>query len=114
MFSVGRVVATRVATRAVNAGAFSAIRQPLYVRTFAGAQTFLDAGSVTERIISVVKNFDQVDGNKVTDKVKFVDDLDERYKSAQETKKAVETRLRKDLSLAPRLRISTIGSQAVR
>ena len=72
MFSVGRVLASRVASRTMIA---QSLRQPMYVRTFAGAQTFLDAGSVTERIIGVVKNFDQVDGNKVTDKVKFIDDL---------------------------------------
>lgn len=30
---------------------------------------------MTERIINVVKNFDQVDSNKVTPKVKFTDDL---------------------------------------
>jgi NADH dehydrogenase (ubiquinone) 1 alpha/beta subcomplex 1 len=75
MFSAGRVIASRVAVRAVNTNGFSALRQhPQAIRTFA-AQTFLDAGDVTERIISVVKNFDQVDGNKVNDKVKFTDDL---------------------------------------
>eukprot|EP00526_Cylindrotheca_closterium_P021767 CAMPEP_0113601174 /NCGR_PEP_ID=MMETSP0017_2-20120614/90_1 /TAXON_ID=2856 /ORGANISM="Cylindrotheca closterium" /LENGTH=104 /DNA_ID=CAMNT_0000509453 /DNA_START=117 /DNA_END=431 /DNA_ORIENTATION=- /assembly_acc=CAM_ASM_000147 len=55
--------------------AFSALKhQPMVLRTFA-AQTFLDAGDVTSRILEVVKNFDQVDGNKVTEKVKFTDDL---------------------------------------
>eukprot|EP00980_Cylindrotheca_fusiformis_P000738 scaffold174_cov98-Cylindrotheca_fusiformis.AAC.7 len=75
MFSVGRVLASRVAVRASN-GAFSALRQPapFALRTFA-AQTFLDAGDVTARILEVVKNFDQVDSNKVTEKVKFTDDL---------------------------------------
>ena len=74
MFSAGRVLASRVAVRAVNQSAFTALRQPQTIRTFA-AQTFLDAGEVTERIVSVVKNFDQVDANKVTEKVKFTDDL---------------------------------------
>jgi NADH dehydrogenase (ubiquinone) 1 alpha/beta subcomplex 1 len=74
MFSAGRVLASRVAVRAVNINAFSALRQPQTIRTFA-AQTFLDSADVTERIISVVKNFDQVDSNKVTDQVKFTDDL---------------------------------------
>lgn len=75
MFSAGRVLASRVAIRAVAPKtAFSALRQPQYVRTFA-AQTFLDASDVTERIINVVKNFDQVDANKVAPKVKFTDDL---------------------------------------
>ncbi len=74
MFSSGRVLASRVAVRAVNTNVFSALRQPQAIRTFA-AQTFLSPADVTERIISVVKNFDQVDGNKVNDKVKFTDDL---------------------------------------
>lgn len=64
-----------------NAGAFSALlllRQPQKAgwgqRTFA-VSTFMSPAEATERIISVVKNFDQVDANKVTDKVKFQDDL---------------------------------------
>ena len=78
MFSVGRVLASRVAVRAVNTNlAFSALRQqqPQLVRTFAAGSSFLNPAEVTERIINVVKNFDQVDANKVTDKVKFTDDL---------------------------------------
>lgn len=74
MFSAGRVLASRVAFRAVNVNAFSALRQSQTIRTFA-AQTFLDPADVTERIIAVVKNFDQVDGAKVTNAVKFMDDL---------------------------------------
>ena len=35
----------------------------------------MDQAEVTERIISVVKNFDQVDPNKVTPETKFVEDL---------------------------------------
>lgn len=73
MFSAGRVLASRFAVRAVPT--LSAVaRQPQTIRTFA-ASTFLDPAEVTERIIGVVKNFDQVDGNKVTEKVKFADDL---------------------------------------
>jgi NADH dehydrogenase (ubiquinone) 1 alpha/beta subcomplex 1, acyl-carrier protein len=79
MFSVGRVLASRVAVRAVNTNlAFSALRQhqpALAVRNFGAASTFLDPAEVTARIIEVVKNFDQVDSNKVTEKVKFTDDL---------------------------------------
>lgn len=75
MFSAGRVLASRFAVRAVtNSTALSALRQPQTIRTFA-ASTFLDPADVTERIINVVKNFDQVDGSKVTPKVKFTDDL---------------------------------------
>ena len=93
MLSVGRVLVSRVAVRAAASTAagsnissavkdhmFSALKaqQPMIVqtsvRTFA-AQTFLDPADVTARIIDVVKNFDQVDANKVTEKVKFTDDL---------------------------------------
>jgi NADH dehydrogenase (ubiquinone) 1 alpha/beta subcomplex 1, acyl-carrier protein len=38
-------------------------------------QTFLSAGEVTERIMGVVKNFDQVDPTKVTAATKFTEDL---------------------------------------
>jgi NADH dehydrogenase (ubiquinone) 1 alpha/beta subcomplex 1 len=38
-------------------------------------QVFLDAAEVTDRIITVVKNFDQVDPSKVTPDTKFADDL---------------------------------------
>jgi NADH dehydrogenase (ubiquinone) 1 alpha/beta subcomplex 1, acyl-carrier protein len=77
MFSVGRVVASRVAARAAlkTGPAFSMlVRHPQPVRTFAVA-AFMDAAEATERIISVVKNFDQVDANKVTAAVKFQEDL---------------------------------------
>jgi NADH dehydrogenase (ubiquinone) 1 alpha/beta subcomplex 1 len=36
---------------------------------------FLDPAEVTERILSVVKNFDQVDKTKVTPETKFAEDL---------------------------------------
>jgi acyl carrier protein len=39
------------------------------------AQTFLDATEVTDRIVTVVKNFDKVDPSKVTPTAKFSDDL---------------------------------------
>lgn len=38
-------------------------------------QAFLDAKEVTDRIITVVKNFDQVDPSKVTPDVSFGKDL---------------------------------------
>jgi NADH dehydrogenase (ubiquinone) 1 alpha/beta subcomplex 1 len=38
-------------------------------------QTFIDAGEVTDRIVTVVKNFDKVDPAKVTPQAKFSDDL---------------------------------------
>jgi NADH dehydrogenase (ubiquinone) 1 alpha/beta subcomplex 1 len=78
MFSVGRVLASRVAVRAaVNTNLLSGVvrQQPQTIRMFGSASTFLDPKEVTERIIAVVKNFDQVDSNKVTEKVKFTDDL---------------------------------------
>lgn len=38
-------------------------------------QIFLDAAEVADRILTVVKNFDQVDPGKVTAATKFADDL---------------------------------------
>jgi NADH dehydrogenase (ubiquinone) 1 alpha/beta subcomplex 1, acyl-carrier protein len=38
-------------------------------------QVFLDVGEVTERILTVVKNFDQVDASKVKPETKFAEDL---------------------------------------
>ena len=35
----------------------------------------MDAGEVTDRIVTVVKNFDQVDPSKVTPETKFSEDL---------------------------------------
>lgn len=35
----------------------------------------MDTAEVTDRIVSVVKNFDQVDGSKVTPETKFSEDL---------------------------------------
>jgi NADH dehydrogenase (ubiquinone) 1 alpha/beta subcomplex 1, acyl-carrier protein len=77
MFSSARVVAARVAVRATTS-TFAA-RVPIAstsssVRFFAGA-TFLDPKEVSDRIISVVKNFDKVDAAKVTPEAKFTEDL---------------------------------------
>lgn len=38
-------------------------------------QVLLDTAEVTDRIVTVVKNFDQVDSSKVTPETKFADDL---------------------------------------
>ena len=84
MFSVGRVLASRVAPRA---SLLVARQQP--VRTFA-ASTFLDSGEVGERIAAVIKNFDKVDANKVTDTAKFTDDLGLDSLDAVEVVMAIE------------------------
>lgn len=42
---------------------------------FFSAQTFLDRSEVSERVVSVVKNFEKVDGDKVNEVAKFVEDL---------------------------------------
>jgi NADH dehydrogenase (ubiquinone) 1 alpha/beta subcomplex 1, acyl-carrier protein len=39
------------------------------------SQVFLDVGEVTDRILTVIKNFDQVDASKVKPETKFADDL---------------------------------------
>jgi NADH dehydrogenase (ubiquinone) 1 alpha/beta subcomplex 1 len=41
----------------------------------ASLQVFLDPAEVTDRIVSVVKNFDQVDPAKVSAETKFTEDL---------------------------------------
>lgn len=42
---------------------------------FFSAQTFLDRAEVSDRVIGVVKNFEKVDGDKVNEVAKFVEDL---------------------------------------
>lgn len=42
---------------------------------FFSAQTFLDRSEVSERVVGVVKNFEKVDGDKVNEVAKFVEDL---------------------------------------
>ena len=74
MFSVGRVLASRVIVRVVNPCLLTGLRQTQIVRTFA-ASTFLDPGEVSTRILGVIKNFDKVDPNKVTETAKFTDDI---------------------------------------
>ena len=39
-------------------------------------QPFLDPKEVTERVIEVVKNFEKVNGSKVTGTARFKEDLD--------------------------------------
>jgi NADH dehydrogenase (ubiquinone) 1 alpha/beta subcomplex 1 len=95
MFSVGRVLASRVAVRAVNNPTLlSGVRQqvaaaPMVFRTF-GASTFLDPGEVAGRVTGVIKNFDKVDANKVTDTAVFVDDLGLDSLDAVEVVMAIE------------------------
>ena len=89
MFSVGRVLASRVAVRAVNTSLFTGVRQAQTVRTFA-ASTFLDPAEVVGRITGVIKNFDKVDANKVTDSCKFTDDLGLDSLDAVEVVMAIE------------------------
>ncbi|TYZ63116.1 hypothetical protein PybrP1_008199 [[Pythium] brassicae (nom. inval.)] len=56
------------------------VARPVAARTTVGArffsaQTFLDRAEVSERVQSVVKNFEKVDGEKVNEVAKFVEDL---------------------------------------
>ena len=89
MFSVGRVLASRVAVRAVNTSLFTGVRQAQTVRTFA-ASTFLDPVEVAGRVVGVIKNFDKVSGDKVTDTAKFTDDLGLDSLDAVEVVMAIE------------------------
>ncbi|CEG37430.1 acyl carrier protein [Plasmopara halstedii] len=58
----------------------SVVRSPFVVsRTmpmrFFSAQTFLDRNEVSERVLSVVKNFEKVNGDAVKESAKFQEDL---------------------------------------
>lgn len=53
-------------------------------------QTFLDADEVSERILTVVKNFDKVDMVKVTPEAKFSEDLGLDSLDAVEVVMAIE------------------------
>ena len=72
-------------------------------------QTFLDAAEVTERIINVVKNFDQVDANKVTGaSIKFTDDLGLDSLDVVEVVMAIEDEFAIEIPDAEADKISTI------
>jgi NADH dehydrogenase (ubiquinone) 1 alpha/beta subcomplex 1 len=80
MFSAARLVASRVATRATSHAILGALRPPppslaYTMRHFSAPPAFLDPAEVLDRIVTVVKNFDQVDPAKVNPAVKFADDL---------------------------------------
>lgn len=53
-------------------------------------QAFLDAAEVSDRILTVVKNFDQVDASKVTPSAKFTEDLGLDSLDAVEVVMAIE------------------------
>lgn len=78
MISALRTAAARVAVRpslAVSALRTNPRPAVFALRHFSAPPAFLDAGEVTERILTVVKNFDKVDPVKVNASVKFADDL---------------------------------------
>mmetsp|Transcript_6271 Transcript_6271/g.7947 ORF Transcript_6271/g.7947 Transcript_6271/m.7947 type:complete len:120 (+) Transcript_6271:110-469(+) len=68
--------AARIALRRTPATFNTVLRTPCnqtFQRAF--ASTFVDPKEVTERILSVIKNFDKVDPSKVAISAKFNDDL---------------------------------------
>lgn len=90
MFSAARTVASRVAVRGFVVANNNAFRSVQPIRQFAAASTFLDASDVTDRIVSVVKNFDKVDPDKVSAASKFSDDLGLDSLDAVEVVMAIE------------------------
>jgi NADH dehydrogenase (ubiquinone) 1 alpha/beta subcomplex 1 len=104
MFSAARVVASRVAVRATT----SHFAAPTTVRFFAGA-TFLDASEVSDRIISVVKNFDKVDAAKVTPEAKFADDLGLDSLDSVEVVMAIEDEFAVEIPDAEADKIASVG-----
>uniref|UniRef100_A0A7S2SKU6 Acyl carrier protein n=1 Tax=Eucampia antarctica TaxID=49252 RepID=A0A7S2SKU6_9STRA len=76
MFSAAaRLSATRAAARFATPVLRQQQQQPFLIRNFAAGSTFLDPSEVTDRIVSVVKNFDKVDPANVQPESKFEDDL---------------------------------------
>uniref|UniRef100_A0AAV1ULX6 Acyl carrier protein n=1 Tax=Peronospora matthiolae TaxID=2874970 RepID=A0AAV1ULX6_9STRA len=67
------VAAVRPLSRAVRRPAF--LPQCVSHARFLSAQTFLDRNEVSERVLSVVKNFDKVNADVVQESAKFQDDL---------------------------------------
>mmetsp|Transcript_18230 Transcript_18230/g.30252 ORF Transcript_18230/g.30252 Transcript_18230/m.30252 type:complete len:121 (-) Transcript_18230:62-424(-) len=107
MFSAARVVASRVALRA-STNQFAAVTQPTAVRFFASA-TFLDPSEVSERIVSVVKNFDKVDAAKVTAEAKFADDLGLDSLDSVEVVMAIEDEFAIEIPDAEADKIASVG-----
>ncbi|CAB9525751.1 Acyl carrier protein [Seminavis robusta] len=81
--SAARLAVSRTVPRAVrslgSSSNFVALRQrapAVYtLRHFSSPPAFLNESEVVDRIMGVVKNFDQVDPSKVTAETKFADDL---------------------------------------
>ncbi|KAJ0402738.1 hypothetical protein P43SY_007880 [Pythium insidiosum] len=67
--------ALRPLTRAAMVARPVAFRQVAAPRFFGSAQTFLDRHEVSDRVLSVIKNFEKVDDKKVNEAAKFVEDL---------------------------------------
>uniref|UniRef100_A0A7S2EA28 Acyl carrier protein n=1 Tax=Trieres chinensis TaxID=1514140 RepID=A0A7S2EA28_TRICV len=110
MFSAAaRTAASRFAVRAVGTGnAFASLRQAQPVRTFA-ASTFLSPNEVTERIVSVVKNFDKVDPGKVAPTSKFAEDLGLDSLDSVEVVMAIEDEFAIEIPDAEADKIVSIG-----
>jgi len=68
---------TTVATRAlhIDQGVAVQIARAAVCSEAAGVQTFLDRAEVTDRVMAVMKNFEQIDAARVTPTAHFADDL---------------------------------------
>jgi len=69
----------------------------------------LDAAEVTDRIVSVVKNFDKVDPSNVTPEAKFSDDLGLDSLDAVEVVMAIEDEFAIEIPDAEADRIASIS-----
>ena len=108
MFSAGRALVSK--TTPVVLGRMMMRQQHHHPRYFAAAQTFLDASDVTDRILTVLKNFDQVDANKVkSEKVKFVDDLGLDSLDVVEVVMAIEDEFAIEIPDAEADKIASVG-----
>lgn len=109
MFSLAARTASRVAVRAtVQNNAFASLRHSQPVRTFA-ASTFLNPDEVADRIVTVVKNFDKVDPDKVATASKFAEDLGLDSLDSVEVVMAIEDEFAVEIPDAEADKISSIA-----
>jgi NADH dehydrogenase (ubiquinone) 1 alpha/beta subcomplex 1 len=72
-------------------------------------KTFLDPSEVSERILSVVKNFDKVDSGKVTAAAKFAEDLGLDSLDSVEVVMAIEDEFAIEIPDAEADKIASVG-----
>mmetsp|Transcript_29491 Transcript_29491/g.44059 ORF Transcript_29491/g.44059 Transcript_29491/m.44059 type:complete len:125 (-) Transcript_29491:221-595(-) len=108
--SAARTIVSRAAASAASRGAVANRLnvQPSMMAVRFGS-TFLNPAEVSERIITVVKNFDKCDPAKVSSDSKFVDDLGLDSLDSVEVVMAIEDEFAIEIPDAEADRIASIG-----